>query len=66
MAGGVEFLGRLEHCLHAQCGPGIVAGEQSLEFTDDLLGGGLRDQVAFDFQFETLLENVAPLVRILL
>ena len=38
MAGGVEFLGRLEHSLRTEGGPGIVAGKQGLEFTDDLLG----------------------------
>ncbi len=55
MAGSVEFLGRLEHRLRAECGPGVVAGEQGLEFADDLLGGGFRDQVAFDLQLERLL-----------
>ncbi len=45
MSGGVEFLGRLEHGLRAEGSPGIVASEQSLEFTDDLLGGDFRDQV---------------------
>jgi len=40
MAGGVEFLGRLEHCFGTQGSPGVEAGEQSLEFADDLLGGG--------------------------
>ena len=35
-----------------------VAGEQGLEFADDLLGGGLRDQVALDFQLERLLEEI--------
>jgi hypothetical protein len=40
VSGGVEFLGglRAEGCT------GIVTGEQGLEFTDDLLGGGFRDQ----------------------
>jgi len=42
MAGSVEFLGRLEHGLSAEGSPSIVAGEQSLEFADDLLGGGFR------------------------
>ena len=40
MTGGVEFLGRLEHGFGAQGGPGVVAGEQSLEFADDFFGGG--------------------------
>jgi len=48
MAGGVEFLGRLENRLRAEGGSGIVSGEQGLKFTDDLLGGGFRDQVAFE------------------
>ncbi len=42
MAGGVEFLGRLEHRLRTQGGPGIVSGEQCLEFADDLLCGIFR------------------------
>jgi len=43
-AGGVEFLGRLEAKLCAEGSPGVVAGKQCLEFTDDLLGGasGIR------------------------
>ena len=45
VAGGVEFLGGLEHGFCAQGGPGVVAGEQGLELTDDFLGGGFRDQV---------------------
>jgi len=44
----VEFLGRLEHGFVAECGPGIVSGEQGLEFAYDLLGGGFREQVAFE------------------
>ena len=50
MAGSVELLGRLEHGFRAERGPGVVMGEQRLEFTDDLLGGGFRDQVAFDLE----------------
>ena len=42
MAGGVEFLGRLEYRLGTEGGPGVVAGEQGLEFADDLLGGYLN------------------------
>ena len=57
MAGGVEFLGGLEHGLRAEGGPGVVAGEQGLELPDDLLGGGFGDQVAFDFEIEALLEE---------
>jgi hypothetical protein len=34
-----------------------VVGEQGLEFADDLLGGGFRDQVAIDLQLERLLEE---------
>lgn len=34
---------------------GIVASEQVLDFADDLLGSGLRDQVAFDLELERLL-----------
>ena len=56
MAGGVEFLGRFEHGLGTEGGPGIVSGKQCLEFADDLLGGSFRDQVAFDFE---RLENAA-------
>ena len=57
MAGSVEFLGRLEHGLRAECGTGVVAGEQGLEFADDLLRGGFRDPISFDFQLERLLEE---------
>jgi len=32
--------------------PGVVAGEQSLEFADDLLGSGFRDRVTLDFKIE--------------
>ena len=46
MVGGVEFLGGLENRLRAECCPGVVVDEQGLEFSDDLLGGGFRDQVA--------------------
>ena len=35
MAGRVEFLRRLEHGLRAEGGPGVVSGEQGLEFADD-------------------------------
>ncbi|MEI6493718.1 MAG: hypothetical protein WCO94_14310 [Verrucomicrobiota bacterium] len=35
---GVEPLGWLEDRLRAQGYPGAVAGEQGLEFTDDLIG----------------------------
>jgi len=45
MAGGVKFLGRIEDRLGTEGGPGVVAGEQGLEFADDLLGGGFRNQV---------------------
>jgi hypothetical protein len=48
VAGNVEFLGRLENGLRAERCSCIVTSEQGLEFADDLLGGGLRDQVAFD------------------
>jgi hypothetical protein len=41
----MEFLCRLEHGLRAEGCPGVVAGEQGLELTDDFLGGGFRDQV---------------------
>ena len=37
---GVEFLGRFENRLGAECGPAVVVGEQGLEFADDLLGCG--------------------------
>lgn len=57
MAGGVEFPYGLEPGLRAEGGPGIVAGEQGLEFADDLLGGGFRDQVALDLELEALLEE---------
>jgi len=42
MAGGVEFLGGFENRLCAERGPGVVAGEQGLEFADDFLGSGFR------------------------
>lgn len=42
MADRVEFLGRLEHGFGAEGSPGIVAGEQGLEFTDDFFCGGSR------------------------
>jgi hypothetical protein len=45
VAGGVEFLGWLEYSLCADGGSGVVSGEQGLEFADDLLCGGFRDQV---------------------
>ena len=41
----MEFLGRLEHDLRAEGGPGVVTGEQGLKFHYDLFGGGFRDQV---------------------
>jgi len=63
MADGVEFLGGLEHSLRAQRSPGIVAGEQGLEFADDLLCRSFRDQVAFDFNSNDCLKNVASLAR---
>ena len=56
VAGGVEFLGWLEHCRRAECRPGIVLGEQGLKFADDLLGGGFRNQITFDLELEALLE----------
>jgi hypothetical protein len=34
-----------------------VAGEQGLEFADDLLGGGFEDQVALDPQLEAFIES---------
>ena len=43
---GVEFLGGLEDSLRAEGSPGVVAGEEGLEFADDLLGCGFRNQVA--------------------
>ena len=57
MAGSVEFLGRLEHGLRAEGSPRVVAGEQGLEFADDLLGCSFRDQVALDLELEALLEE---------
>ena len=63
MTGGVEFLGRLEHGFRAEGGPGVVAGEQGLEFADDLLCRSFRDQVAFDFNSNDCLKNVASLAR---
>ncbi len=57
MACGVEFLGRLENRFCAERTPGIVAGEQGLEFADDLLGGGFEDQVALDPQLEAFIES---------
>ena len=50
----MKFLGWLEHGFRAQRSPGVVSGEQGLEFTDDFFGGGFRDQVAFDLEFEAL------------
>ena len=42
-----------------------MAGEQGLEFADDLLGGGFRDQVTFDFLRSKLrLKNAVPLNHI--
>ena len=38
VACGMEFLGRLEHGLRAEGGPGVVSDKQGLGFTDDLLG----------------------------
>ena len=64
MSGRAEFLGGLEHGLRAECGPGVMSGEQGLEFTDDLLGGGFRDQVAFYLEFEGLLEERCSLLAI--
>jgi hypothetical protein len=46
----MEFLGRLEHCFCTLGSPGVVAGEQGLEFADDLLSGGFGDQIALDFE----------------
>ncbi len=57
MSCSVNFLVRRERGLRAQGSPGVVAGEQGLEFTDDLLGCGFRDQVAFDLELERLLEE---------
>ena len=57
MAGGVKFLGGLEHRLRAERPPSVVSDEKGLKLTDDLLGGGFRDHVAFDLEFETLLEE---------
>ena len=42
----VEFLGGLEDSLRAEGSPGVVAGEEGLEFADDLLGCGFRNQAA--------------------
>ena len=39
-----------------------MAGEHGLKFADDLLGGGFRDQVAFDFELEALLEERCSLL----
>ena len=50
VACGEEFLRRLEYCLRAEGRPGVVAGERGLEFADDRLGSGFRDQVAFEFR----------------
>ena len=50
VAGRVEFLGGLENCLGTQGSSGVVAPEQGSKFADDLLGGGFRDQVAFDLE----------------
>ena len=58
----MEFLGGLEHGLRAEGGPSVGACEQGLEFADDLLGGGFRDQVAFDLEFEALLEERGSLL----
>jgi len=35
VTGRVEFLGRLEHGFCTQSSPGVVAGEQGLEFADN-------------------------------
>ena len=53
----MEFLGRFEDRLRAEGGPCVVAGEQGLEFADDLLGGGFRDEVTLDLELEALLEE---------
>lgn len=50
VAGHVEFLHRLEHGFCSQCSPGVVAGEQGLEFADNLLGCCFRDQIAFSLE----------------
>jgi hypothetical protein len=42
--------------------PGVVSGEQGMEFPDDLLGCGFRDQVALDLQLERLLEERGSLL----
>jgi len=47
VARGGELLSRLEHCFGTQGRPGVVAGEQGLQFADDLLGD-FWDQVAFN------------------
>jgi hypothetical protein len=39
-----------------------VAGEQGLEFPDDFLGCGFRDQVAPDLEFDALLEGRGSLL----
>ena len=57
VAGGVEFLGRLEHRLSAGGGPGIVEGKERLKFADDLPCCSFRNQVAFDLELEALLEE---------
>ena len=58
MAGSVEFLvvGLNTSSIYVRT-LDVVTGEQGLEFADDLLGGSFRDQVAFDFQLERLLEE---------
>jgi hypothetical protein len=55
--GGVEFLGGFEHCFRAQGGGGVVLLEQGLDFADEGFGGGFRDEVALDLEFEGLLEE---------
>jgi hypothetical protein len=48
---------RLHLRLCAECGPSVMAGEQGLEFADNLLGGSFRDQVTFDLDLKALLEE---------
>jgi len=49
MAGSVKFFGGLQNGLRAERSPGVVTGEQGLWRSPMIsLGGGLRDQVAFD------------------
>ena len=55
----------LEYSLRAEGSPGAVAGEQCLQFADDLLGRGFRDQSVLDLELERRIEERwLPLIRI--